>query len=135
MYCFASKNFFLCLAPTIVFEPEDCDDNTDLRVKLSGEGYNISTVMHVDIYDLAAFADALCTLRETLNGRVLLEESPESEAYLLFEGDGRGHITVSGRLLAGDGEDDRLWSAFRFAGDQTMLPAAEQMREDLSEYL
>ena len=87
---------------------------------LSKEEFKES-IANDDFLEWAEFSENLCQLYENLSGSARIEEPYGVHMYLLFQGDGKGHIDVRGELYQTDslGIEQELRFASRF--DQTYL--------------
>ncbi|MCD8315507.1 MAG: hypothetical protein LUD44_07750 [Firmicutes bacterium] len=94
----SGENFTLRLSFEVAREDFALPVNTSLLVSLIGEDFSAETALDVDIKALSAFSYELCRLYETLSGHAEISEPYGAKSHLAFEGDGMGHIKVSGRL-------------------------------------
>ena len=95
--------------------------NTSMKVSVQSGDFCGSASMDIDIRKFAEFSENLCRLYENLSGSARIEEPYGVHMYLLFQGDGKGHIDVRGELYQTDslGIEQELRFASRF--DQTYL--------------
>ena len=120
-HCLEADDFALQLEPQIFEEDLLCSVNTVLRVCVRSSGFSAAASMDVDAYDLSAFSRDLSRIYETLNGCARLEEPYGQHMYLSFDGDGRGHISVAGRLNGGGRIGNFHELSFQNEIDQTCL--------------
>ena len=115
----------------------------DVKVYADGSGgvcslevvstpFSALTQFFFDTPSLGAFVENLATVERTLSGEAKLGLEHE-EPYVLFLGNGRGKITVSGLLI--DSREHMQKLQFSFATDQTSLgPFLAGLREVISAY-
>ena len=88
--------------------------------------FTAATGFTFDYPPMTDFIERLAALQESLVGEARLGQQYE-EPFVLFSGDGRGHITVSGVL--GDYGDHIQRLEFEFTTDQTALgPFVQDLR-------
>ena len=95
--------------------------NTTLSVGVFSSGFFASTTMDIDVKDVCGFCNELEIVYNTLRGSAKIQEAYGNQ-YILFSGDGLGHIMVSG-LLNSQGAND-FWQELKFENriDQTYIP-------------
>ena len=71
--------------------------NTILSVCVSSSGFSAATTMDIDIKAICDFCNELENVYNTLKGSTKIQEAYGNQ-YILFSGDGLGHIVVSGFL-------------------------------------
>ena len=96
--------------------------NTILSIGVSSSGFSASTTMDIDIKTVCGFCNELESVYNTLKGSAKIQEAYGNQ-YILFSGDGLGHITVSG-LLGSNGANG-FWQELKFENciDQTYFPS------------
>ena len=90
---------FILRISTEVFETDikyPC--NTSLKVAVESCGFCGKAVMDIDIKEFAKFTTDLYQIYQTLSGEARISEVYGTQMYILFVGNGRGHITVRGRV-------------------------------------
>jgi len=80
--------------------------------------FSASTRFFFDVPSLGVFIENIAVIERTLSGEAKLGQEFE-EPYVLFRGNGRGHITVSGLLI--DSTEHMQKLQFSFKTDQTSL--------------
>lgn len=121
IFVLESENFRLSLDFQIFEEDIPHPVNTTLSIHISSEGFSAATIMDIDIKDVPIFCKNLKNIYASLLGTAKIQE-PFGKQHLLFTGDNRGHIAVSGHLhssgMCG------FWQELKFenAIDQTFLP-------------
>ena len=106
-----------------VFESDiSYPSNTILSVSVSSEGFSASTTMDIDIKDIPIFCNELQKTYDSLNGEARIQEPYGNQQYIIFTGDKKGHIFVSG-MLNSNGANG-FWQELKFENciDQTFLP-------------
>ena len=106
-----------------VFESDiSYSSNTILTVSVSSAGFSASTTMDIDIKDIPTFYYELQKLYDSLMGEAKIQEPYGNQQYILFSGDKKGHILVSG-VLNSNGANG-FWQELKFENciDQTFLP-------------
>lgn len=106
-----------------VFESDiSYPSNTILTVSVSSAGFSASTTMDIDIKDIPTFYYELQKLYDSLMGEAKIQEPYGNQQYILFSGDKKGHILVSG-VLNSNGANG-FWQELKFENciDQTFLP-------------
>ena len=117
-----SESFSLSL-DFLVFESDvSYPSNTILTVSVSSAGFSASTTMDIDIKDMPTFCNDLQKVYDSLNGEAKIQEPYGNRQYILFSGDKKGHILVSG-MLNSNGANG-FWQELKFENciDQTFLP-------------
>lgn len=96
--------------------------NTILSVNVLSNGFSASATMDVDIKDVASFCFNLQKIYNSLSGEAKIQEPFGNQQYLLFSGDQKGHILISG-VLNSNGANG-FWQELKFENriDQTHLP-------------
>ena len=92
--------------------------NTILSVCVSSSGFSAATTMDIDIKVVCDFCNELENVYNTLKGSTKIQET-YGKQYILFSGDGLGHIMVSG-FLDSQGANG-FWQELKFENciDQT----------------
>ncbi len=106
-----------------VFESDiDCPSNTILSVCVSSSGFSASTIMDVDVKTIYDFCNELESVYNTLKGSAKIQEAYGNQ-YILFSGDGLGHIKVAS-MLDSQGANG-FWQELKFENciDQTDFPS------------
>lgn len=106
-----------------VFESDiSYPSNTILSVCVLSEGFSASATMDIDIKDIASFCVNLQKVYNSLSGEAKIQEPFENRQYLLFSGDRKGHILISGTLNSHGAKG--FWQELKFENmiDQTHLP-------------
>jgi hypothetical protein len=93
-----------------------------LSVCVSSSGFSAATTMDIDIKAVCNFCNELENVYNTLKGSTKIQEA-YGKQYILFSGDGLGHITVSG-FLDSQGANG-FWQELKFENciDQTYFPS------------
>lgn len=96
--------------------------NTILSVNVLSNGFSASATMDIDIMDVASFCVNLQKIYNSLSGEAKIQEPFGNRQYLLFSGDQKGHILISG-VLNSNGANG-FWQELKFENriDQTHLP-------------
>lgn len=102
-------------------EPGNAYINEELTIRVASEGFSGYTTVDFDTGDFEIFLNELQKLQETLSGKAELKEPYNSETFLEFEGDGRGHIHISGSITGRNGDWIQELN-FENEIDQTFLP-------------
>ena len=104
--------------------------NTTLSVGVFSSGFSASTTMDIDVKDVCDFCNELENIYNTLKGSTRIQEV-YGKQYILFSGDGLGHIMVSG-LLNSQGANG-FWQELKFENriDQTYIP---RFLKDLTDF-
>ena len=106
-----------------VFESDiSYPSNTILSVCVLSEGFSASTAMDIDIKDVASFCANLQKIYDSLSGEAKIQEPFGNRQYILFSGDKKGHILISGTLNSSGAKG--FWQELKFKNiiDQTHLP-------------
>lgn len=104
-----------------VFESDlACPSNAILSVCVSSSGFSASTTMDIDIRRVYDFCNELAIVYSTLKGSAKIQQAYGNQ-YIIFSGNGLGHIMVSG-LLDSQGANG-FWQELKFENfiDQTYL--------------
>lgn len=117
-----SENFRLSLDFQVFESDISYPSNTILSVSVSSEGFSASTTMDIDIKDILIFCNELQKTYDSLKGEAKIQEPYGNQQYILFTGDKKGHIFVSGRLNSNGANG--FWQELKFENclDQTFLP-------------
>ena len=117
-----SENFHLSLVFQVFESDISYPSNTILSVSVASAGFFASTTMDIDIKDLPVLCNELQNVYNFLKGEAKIQEPYGSRQYLVFSGDGKGHILVSG-MLNSNGADG-FWQELKFENciDQTYMP-------------
>jgi hypothetical protein len=99
---------------------------TPVEVQVGDFRGQISSALRTS--ELAAFRSQLVTLYETLKGEAKLD-SIEDWLTMTLEGDGAGHVSVSGAIRDQPGVGNTL--QFTFSLDQTYLPSILDQLEEI----
>ena len=113
---------FILILEFQVFESDiEYPSNTILSVRVSSSGFSAATTMDIDIKAVCDFCNELEIVYNTLKGSAKIQEAYGNQ-YILFSGDGLGHIMVSG-FLDSQGANG-FWQELKFENciDQTFLP-------------
>ncbi len=102
-------------------EPGNEYISCDLTLQVACDGFCGHTTIDFTTEDFQIFLDELQNLKETLTGKVELKEPYCEDTFLKFEGDGRGHIHISG-CITNMGRDWTQELNFENEIDQTCLP-------------
>lgn len=97
-YQLKSENFLLTINPKVFEEDIYLPSNTILEVTIQSDGFSAHTTMDIDIKEFSKFALDLTHLYETLSGEARIEEPYGLHMYMLFVGNGNGHIAIKGYL-------------------------------------
>ena len=116
------ENFSLSLDFQVFESDISYPSNTILSVSVSSEGFSASTTMDIDIKDIQTFCNELQKTYDSLKGEAKIQEPYGNQQYILFTGDKKGHIFVSG-MLNSNGANG-FWQELKFENclDQTFLP-------------
>ena len=116
------ENFSLSLDFQVFESDISYPSNTILSVSVSSEGFSASTTMDIDIKDIQTFCNELQKTYDSLKGEAKIQEPYGNQQYILFTGDEKGHIFVSG-MLNSNGANG-FWQELKFENclDQTFLP-------------
>ncbi len=117
-----SENFSLSFDFRVFESDISYPSNTILTVSVSSAGFSAATTMDIDIKDIPTFCDELHNLYDSLKGEAKIQEQYGNQQYILFSGDKKGHILVSG-ILNSNGANG-FWQEMKFENciDQTFLP-------------
>ena len=116
------ENFSLSLDFHVFESDIKYPSNTILSVCVSSSGFSAATTMDIDIKAVCNFCNELENVYNTLKGSTKIQEA-YGKQYILFSGNGLGHIMVSGFLdsqgLSG------FWQELKFENciDQTYFPS------------
>ena len=106
-----------------VFESDiACPANAVISVCVSGGGFSGCAEMDIDIKDIAGFCGDLQRIYDSLAGEARIQEPFGERQYILFSGDRRGHVMISGMLTSGGAGGCRQELRFENCIDQTSLP-------------
>ena len=116
-----SEQFSLSLDFQVFESDIEYPSNTILSVCVSSSGFSAATTMDIDIKAVCNFCNELENVYNTLKGSTKIQEA-YGKQYILFSGDGLGHIMVSG-FLDSQGANG-FWQELKFENciDQTFLP-------------
>ena len=117
-----SESFRLSLDSQVFESDISYPSNTILSVSVSSEGFSASTTMDIDIKDIQTFCNELQKTYDSLKGEAKIQEPYGNQQYILFTGDKKGHIFVSGMLNSNSANG--FWQELKFENclDQTFLP-------------
>ena len=117
-----SESFSLSLGFKVFESDISYPSNTVLTVSVSSAGFSASTKMDIDIKDIPTFYYELQKVYDSLKGEAKIQEPYGNQQYILFSGDKKGHILVSGTLNS-NGENG-FWQELKFENciDQTFFP-------------
>lgn len=117
-----SEQFSLSLDFQVFESDIDYPSNTILSVCVSSSGFSASTTMDVDIKTIYDFCNKLGSVYIILTGSAKIQEAYGNQ-YILFSGDGIGHIRVAG-MLDSQGANG-FWQELKFENciDQTYFPS------------
>ena len=117
-----SESFSLSLDFQVFESDISYPSNTILTVSVSSAGFSASTTMDIDIKDIPTFCNELQNLYDSLKGEAKIQEPYGNQQYILFSGDKKGYILVSG-MLNSNGANG-FWQELKFENciDQTFLP-------------
>ena len=117
-----SESFSLSLDFEVFESDISYPSNTVLTVSVSSAGFSASTKMDIDIKDIPTFYYELQKVYDSLKGEAKIQEPYGNQQYILFSGDKKGHILVSGTLNS-NGENG-FWQELKFENciDQTFFP-------------
>ena len=117
-----SENFALSLTFQVFESDISYPSNTILSISVSSAGFSASTTMDIDIKDMPTFCNDLQKVYDSLNGKAKIQEPYGNQQRILFSGDKKGHILVSG-VLSSNGVNG-FWQELKFENciDQTFLP-------------
>lgn len=101
------------------------------NLELKSFPFQAQVQFYFGVPSLSEFSDQLRALEVSLLGKARLGNLYE-EPYLEFEGDGHGHITVSGTLQVSGNHTQQL--DFEFGTDQTALGTFAHELKDASRY-
>ena len=115
------ENFSLSLDFQVFESDISYPSNTILSVSVSSEGFSASTTMDIDIKDIQTFCNELQKTYDSLKGEARIQE-PYGNQHILFTGDKKGYIFVSG-MLNSNGANG-FWQELKFENclDQTFMP-------------
>ena len=116
------ENFSLSLDFQVFESDISYPSNTILSVSVSSEGFSASTTMDIDIKDIQTFCNELQKTYDSLKGEAKIQEPYGNQQYILFTGDKKGHIFVSGMLNSNVANG--FWQELKFENclDQTFMP-------------
>ena len=116
-----SEQFILSLNFQVFESDIEYPSNTILSVCVSSSGFSAATTMDIDIKAVRDFCNELENIYNTLKGSTKIQEAYGNQ-YILFSGDGLGHIMISG-LLNSNGAN-AFWQELKFENsiDQTYFP-------------
>ena len=116
-----SESFSLSLGFEVFESDISYPSNTILTVSVSSAGFSASTTMDIDIKDIPTFYYELQKVYDSLKGEARIQEPYGDQQYILFSGDKKGHILVSGTLNS-NGENG-FWQELKFENciDQTFF--------------
>ncbi len=117
-----SESFSLLLDFQVFESDISYPSNTILTVSVSSVGFSASTTMDIDIKDIPTFCNELQNLYDSLKGEAKIQEPYGNQQCILFSGDKKGHILVSGMLNSNCANG--FWQELKFENciDQTFLP-------------
>ena len=117
-----SEQFTLSLNFQVFESDIKYPSNTILAVCISSSGFSATTTMDIDIKAVRNFCNELENIYNTLKGSTKIQET-YGKQYILFSGDGLGHIMVSG-FLDSQGANG-FWQELKFENciDQTYFPS------------
>lgn len=117
-----SESFSLSLDFQVFKSDISYPSNTVLTVSVLSAGFSASTIMDIDIKDIPTFCYQLQKVYDSLKGEAKIQEPYGNQQYILFSGDKKGHILVSG-MLNSNGANG-FWQELKFKNciDQTFLP-------------
>ena len=117
-----SESFSLSLGFDVFESDISYPFNTVLTVSVSSAGFSASTKMDIDIKDIPTFYYELQKVYDSLKGEAKIQEPYGNRQYILFSGDKKGHILVSGVLNSNGAEG--FWQELKFENciDQTFFP-------------
>ena len=117
-----SENFRLSFDFKVFETDISSPSNTILSVFVSSAGFSASTTMDIDIKDISTFCNELQNIYNSLNGEAKIQEPYGNRQCILFSGDKKGHILVSGTLSSNGANE--FWQELKFENciDQTVLP-------------
>ena len=117
-----SEQFSLSLDFQVFESDIEYPSNTILSVCVSSSGFSAATTMDIDIKSVCNFCNELENVCNTLKGSTKIQEA-YGKQYILFSGDGLGHIMVSG-FLDSQGANG-FWQELKFENciDQTYFPS------------
>lgn len=107
------------------------DSGGRCNLELRSSPFQAQIEFFFDSPNLSEFADQLKALEFSLLGSARLGNLYE-DPFIEFEGDGRGHIRVSGRLQVSGDHSQQL--DFEFSTDQTALGTFVHELKDASRY-
>ncbi len=116
-----SESFSLSLDFEVFESDISYPSNTILTVSVSSAGFSASTTMDIDIKDIPTFYYELQKVYDSLKGEAKIQEPYGNQRYILFSGDKKGHILVSG-VLNSNGANG-FWQELKFENciDQTFF--------------
>ena len=117
-----SKDFLLILEPEIYDTDIACMCDTILKVRVKIDDFSAETSFDTDSEYFKTFTDNICKIYETLSGSAKIYEDSDDGMYIFFEGDGKGHISVKGKIHSRGYENtNRQTLIFENEIDQTCL--------------
>jgi len=97
-FALRTDSFFISINLKVFESDIQYPSNTIMDVEVESDGFSGKTSMDIDVKEFAKFVDKLYEIYERLEGIARIEEPYGNKMYILFEGDGRGHINVKGML-------------------------------------
>jgi hypothetical protein len=116
-----SEQFSLSLDFQVFESDIEYPSNTILSVCVSSSGFSAATTMDIDIKAVCNFCNELENVYNTLKGSTKIQEAYGNQ-YILFSGDGFGHIIVSGFLYSQGANCFSQELKFKNCIDQSYLP-------------
>lgn len=116
-----SDNFSLNIKLQIFKEDIRLPTNTIMEIEVLSDGFSANAAMDIDIKEFARFALDLSHVYETMSGEARIEEPYGMHMYLLFIGNGKGHIAIKGYLHKGNRIGNEHILKFENDIDQTSL--------------
>lgn len=99
----------------------DSLSNTLMFVELKDEGFKIASKLEIDVYDLIQFCNDLKLLYDFKKKQAVIKEAYGKHQFLMFNGDGMGHIRIDGIFVKHRCNENRWEMEFSFQIDQTSL--------------
>ena len=127
-----SESFSLSLDFQVFESDISYPSNTILSVSVSSAGFYASTTMDIDIKSIPIFCNDLKRVYDSLEGEAKIQESFGNQQYILFVGDRKGHVLISGELNSNGANG--FWQELKFENciDQIFLPQFLKKLTELS---
>ncbi len=121
VYSLTFEGFILELSLEIFEEDITFPVNTSMLVAVKSTTFSAIADIEIDINEFIEFTMDLDCLYENLYGKAVIKEVYGNNMYISFEGDGKGHIAISGYLYNRYCDSNYYDIRFNNVIDQTAL--------------